>query len=414
MVAANEGRIVIVGAGHAGGTVAAQLRGSGWTGPILLVGDEPHAPYQRPPLSKAWLKGEAGADDLALRGDDFYVEHDIALRLGVRVAGIDPAAHQVLLEGGETLGYDRLILATGARPRPLPLSGATLDGVMTLRTTEDAERLKHALGPGKRLAVIGGGYIGLEVAASARALGSEVFVLERESRLLARVACPALSDFFLEFHRGHGVTFALGAQVSAIQGQNGKVSAVAFHNGPAIPCDVVLVGVGALPNEELARCAGIDCADGILVDECARTSVADIWAVGDCTRRPLPIYGENLVVRLESVPSALEQAKQAAADITGRPAPQPEVPWFWSDQYDLKLQIAGLPIDVDDTLIRGDPKRAQFAVFHLDAQHRVQAVEAVNAPAEFMGGRQLIASRKPVALERLRDMSVPMKQVAHS
>jgi 3-phenylpropionate/trans-cinnamate dioxygenase ferredoxin reductase subunit len=407
-----NGHVVIVGAGHAGGTAAAQLRAWGWTGPITLVGEEPYPPYQRPPLSKAWLKGEADADALALRGDDFYPEHEIALRLNARVTAIDPVQKRVLIEGGEALAYDKLILATGARPRSLPLAGADLAGVFALRSADDAERLKNALGPGKRLAVIGGGYIGLEVAASARALGADAFVIERESRLLARVACAALSEFFLDYHRGQGVTFALSAQVAAIEGDGGKVTGLSFHNGAPIPFDAVLVGVGAIPNEELARCAGIDCADGILVDASARTSVPDIWAVGDCTRRPLPIYGEDVVMRLESVPSALEQAKQAAADLTGHAPPPPETPWFWSDQYDLKLQIAGVPIDVEDTVIRGEPKRAQFAVFHLDKERRVQAVEAVNAPAEFMGGRQLIASRKPVALERLRDMSTPMKAVA--
>ena len=403
-------RVVIVGAGHAGGTSAALLRQYGWTGPITLIGEEPLAPYQRPPLSKAWLKGEANADDLALRSDDFYAEEKIDLRLGVRVERLDTIGKRVLLKGGEAVRYDRLILATGARPRKLALPGAELDGVLELRTAADAEKLKQALGPGRRLAVIGGGYVGLEAAASARALGSEVIVVEREPRLLARVACAALSEFFLDYHRGKGVTFALGAQMEAIEGKDGKVSAIRFANGDPIACDTVLVGVGAVPNQELAEACGLDCADGVLVDQDAGTEDPAIWAIGDCTRRPLPLYGAT--GRLESVPSALEQAKQAAAALTGRSPPAPEVPWFWSDQYDLKLQIAGLPIGVSETVIRGEARRAAFAVFHLDDQRRVQAVEAVNAPAEFMGGRQLIASRKPVALDRLRDMSTPMKVVA--
>jgi 3-phenylpropionate/trans-cinnamate dioxygenase ferredoxin reductase subunit len=404
------GRVVIVGAGHAGGSAAAQLRQWGWTGAITLIGEEPLPPYQRPPLSKAWLKGEATAEDLALRPDSFYVENAIGLRLNTRVSRILPPVRQVVLEGGETLAYDQLILATGARARKLPLPGAELDGVLELRTAADAETLKHRLGPGKRLAIIGGGYIGLEAAASARALGADVFVIERETRLLARVACAALSEFFLDYHRGQGVTFVLGAEMEAIEGRDGHVAAIRFSNGDPIACDAVLVGIGAIPNDDLAREAGLDCADGIRVDSAARTSDPNIWAIGDCTRRPLPLYGA--IARLESVPSALEQAKQAAADIIGRPPPPAETPWFWSDQYDLKLQIAGLPIDVAETVIRGETKRASFAVFHLDAQNRIQAVEAVNAPAEFMGGRQLIASRKPVALDRLRDMSVPMKAVA--
>lgn len=405
-----DGRVVIVGAGHAGGSVAANLRQWGWTGPIVLIGEEPLPPYQRPPLSKAWLKGEAGAEDLELRPASFYAEHTIELRLGVRAERIDRSGHAVVLASGEVIPYDRLILATGARPRRLPIQGAGLEGVIELRTAADAEALKHRLGPGRRLAIVGGGYIGLEAAASARALGADVVVIERETRLLARVACAALSEFFLDYHRGKGVTFALGAQMEAIEGRDGKVAAIRFANGDPIACDTVLVGVGAVPNQELAEACGLDCADGILVDQAARTEDPAIWAIGDCTRRPLPLYGT--VGRLESVPSALEQAKQAAADITGHAPPPPEVPWFWSDQYDLKLQIAGLPIGSAETVIRGETRRAAFAVFHLDDQRRVQAVEAVNAPAEFMGGRQLIASRKPVALDRLRDMSTPMKVVA--
>ena len=405
-----DGRVVIVGAGHAGGSVAANLRQWGWTGPIVLIGEEPLPPYQRPPLSKAWLKGEAGAEDLELRPASFYAEHTIELRLGVRAERIDRSGHAVVLASGEVIPYDRLILATGARPRRLPIQGADLEGVVELRTAADAEALKHRLGPGRRLAIVGGGYIGLEAAASARALGADVVVIERETRLLARVACAALSEFFLDYHRGKGVTFALGAQMEAIEGREGQVAAIRFANGDPIACDTVLVGVGAVPNQELAEACGLDCADGILVDQAARTEDPAIWAIGDCTRRPLPLYGA--VGRLESVPSALEQAKQAAADITGHAPPPPEVPWFWSDQYDLKLQIAGLPIGAAETVIRGETRRAAFAVFHLDDQRRVQAVEAVNAPAEFMGGRQLIASRKPVALDRLRDMSTPMKVVA--
>ena len=405
-----DGRVVIVGAGHAGGSVAANLRQWGWTGPIVLIGEEPLPPYQRPPLSKAWLKGEAGAEDLELRPASFYAEHTIELRLGVRAERIDRSGHAVVLASGEVIPYDRLILATGARPRRLPIQGADLEGVVELRTAADAEALKHRLGPGRRLAIVGGGYIGLEAAASARALGADVVVIERETRLLARVACAALSEFFLDYHRGKGVTFALGAQMEAIEGREGQVAAIRFANGDPIACDTVLVGVGAVPNQELAEACGLDCADGILVDQAARTEDPAIWAIGDCTRRPLPLYGA--VGRLESVPSALEQAKQAAADITGHAPPPPEVPWFWSDQYDLKLQIAGLPIGSAETVIRGETRRAAFAVFHLDDQRRVQAVEAINAPAEFMGGRQLIASRKPVALDRLRDMSTPMKVVA--
>lgn len=403
------GRIVILGAGHAGGSAAAFLRQYGHQGPITLVGDEPLIPYQRPPLSKAWLKGHAGEEDLQLRPQSFYDEHDIALRLGVKAERIDRQARQVVLEGGEILPYDILILATGARARRLALPGGDMAKTLELRTAGDAETLKAGLGPGKRLVIVGGGYVGLEVAASARALGAEAVVIEREPRILARVAHPVLSDFFTAYHRRHGVRFELGAWVEALEGEAGQVRAVRLNDGRRLHCDLVLIGVGALPNQELAAEAGIACDDGVLVDLNARTDDPAIFAIGDVTRRPLPHY--RRLHRLESVPNALEQAKQAAAAITGRPPPAPEVPWFWSDQYDLKLQIAGLPFEVDDLVVRGDPASARFAVFHLKGA-AIQAVEAINAPAEFMGGRLLIGSQKPVSREKLADPAVSMKEVA--
>ncbi len=405
-----SGRIVIVGAGHAGGSAAALLRQYGWTGRITLIGEEPLAPYQRPPLSKAWLKGEADGDSLALRPPSFYAEQSITLRLSTGVAGINTAARMVTLDSGEAVAWDHLILAVGAAARKLPVPGAELDGVLELRTAEDAEKLKNALGPGKRLAVIGGGYVGLEAAASARALGAEAVVIEREPRVLARVACEELSGFFQDYHTQKGVTFEVNAQVQGFVGASGKVSGVQLGDGRTLPCDVALVGIGALPHESLARLAGCACNHGIVVDEAARTSVSGIYAIGDCTQRPLPLYG--LSGRLESVPNALEQAKQVAALLCGRPAPAPETPWFWSDQYDIKLQIAGIPHHAVRRILRGDPAQAKFAVFHLDADNRVQAVEAINAPAEFMAGRLLVGNRKPVAPEKLRDMSVSMKEVA--
>jgi len=402
-------RIVIIGAGHAGGTAAALLRQYSYAGAIALIGDEPIAPYQRPPLSKAWLKGEANADDLMLKDADFYPEQNIDLRLNTRVARIDRAAKTVVLKSGEALAYDHVILATGARARPLPVPGADLAGVLVLRTAADAEHLKATIGPGKRLAIIGGGYIGLEAAASARALGAEAVVIEREPRVLARVACETLSTFFQTYHAAKGVAFELNAGVAAIEGAGGKVTGVKLTDGRVIACDAALVGVGAIPNVELARDAGLDCVDGVVVDADARTSDRAIFAIGDVTHRPMPLY--DRMFRLESVPNALEQAKQAAAAICGRPGPTPEVPWFWSDQYDLKLQIAGVPFDADDIVVRGDPASARFAVFHLKAGVLL-AVEAVNAPPEFMAGKQLIGQRRPVARDRLADTSISMKEVA--
>jgi len=402
-------RVVIVGAGHAGGSVAAFLRQYGHTGPIVLIGEEPLLPYQRPPLSKAWLKGEADADSLALKPADWYAEAGVSLRLGGTVVKIDREARLVHLASGETAAYDALVLATGARARTLDIPGADLEGVLSLRTAADAEQLKSALGPDRRLAVVGGGYVGLEAAASARALGSHALIIERESRVLARVACEVLSTFFQDYHTARGVGFELNAGVEAFEGADGRVTGVRLADGRTVACDVALVGVGAIPNDDLAREAGLDCVNGIVVDGQARTRDARIFAIGDVSNRPLALYDRQ--VRLESVPNALEQAKQVACAIVGRAGPVPEVPWFWSDQYDLKLQIAGLPYDADRIVVRGDVAAAKFAVFHLKGD-LLQAVEAVNAPPEFMAGKQLIAKRTPVSVEKLVDPTVSMKDVA--
>jgi 3-phenylpropionate/trans-cinnamate dioxygenase ferredoxin reductase subunit len=405
----SDAGVIIIGAGHGGGTAAALLRQYGWQGPIRLVGEEPLAPYQRPPLSKAWLKGEADEEALILKPESFYAEAGIELMMDARVAAIEPAAKAVRLATGERFPYDHLIIATGAKPRRLHIPGADLDGVLTLRSAADAEALKAHLGPGKRIAVVGGGYIGLEVAASARYLGAEATVIEKEARILARVACKTLSDFFTRYHQDHGVAFEVAADVTAFEGADGKVVGVRLGDGRLIACDVALVGIGAPPDDHLAAHAGLTCDGGIVVDLEARTADPSIFAIGDVTRRPMPLYGR--MFRLESVANALEQARHAACALTGRPAPAPEVTWNWSDQYDLKYQFAGLPLDADDVLVRGDPDQAKFAVFHLKSGV-IQAVEAVNAPAEFMGGRLLIGQRKPVDPARLADVSVSMKEVA--
>ena len=404
--------IVVAGAGHAGGSAAAFLRQYGWQGPITLVGEEALPPYQRPPLSKAWLKGEADGAGLALRPVAFYAKQDIALRLSTRILALDRAGQRLLLADGGAVPYDRLILALGASPRRLSLPGCALEGVLELRTTLDADRIKAALGPGVRLAVIGGGYIGLEVAASARALGAEAVVIEREARVLARVASAELSAYVTEQHRAQGVTILCGADVEGLEGQAGRVAGIRLRDGALISCDVALIGVGAVPNDGLAREAGLAVAGGILVDERARTEDALIHAIGDCTVRPVPLYGRKL--RLESVPNAIEQAKQAAADLCGRAQPAPEVPWFWSDQYVLRIQIAGLLHEVARTVARRDPATGGVAFFHLAADGCVQAVEAVSASAEFMAGRQMIAKRLPVAAEALADPARAMRELIPS
>lgn len=399
---------IIIGAGHGGGTAAAMLRQNGYAEPIILIGEEPHAPYQRPPLSKAWLKGEVDGDGLLLRPRDWYAEADIDLRTSTRVIAIDRSAKTVALSTDETLNYDKLIIATGARARKLVLPGSDLDGFLELRTIEDAEGIKAWFKPGFRLAVIGGGYVGLEVAASARKLGAEVDVLEREDRLLARVAGPVLSTFFREVHEAQGVKFHFGCAVEGFEGLDGQVSGVRLGDGSVIHCDAVLVGIGAIPNDDLAKAAGLECDNGVVVDAQARTSDPDIFALGDMTQRPMPLYDRS--VRLESVPNALEQARQAAAAICGKPEPKPEAPWFWSDQYDLKLQIAGLPFDVDQIVVRGDPADRKFAIFHL-SQGRVQAVEAINSAPDFMIGKQWLVSRREVDPVRLADTSLSIKEV---
>jgi len=403
-------RVVIVGTGHAGGSAAALLRQYGWQGPVTLIGAEPTVPYQRPPLSKAWLKGELALADLLLRPTTFYPDNGIELRLGCEVVAIDRAAGCVALPTGECVAYDHLILATGCRARPLPIPGNQLEGVVALRTLADANRMRPLLRAGARIAIVGAGYIGLEVAASARSLGAEVVVIEREARVLPRVASEVLSEFFRQRHTDAGVRIITGAAVEAFDDDQQRVAAAHLSDGEAIACDAVLVGIGAVPNEALASAAGLSCDNGIRVDSAAHTTDPAIYAIGDCTHRPMPLYQRTH--RLESVPNALEQAKQVAADLCGRPPPAPEVPWFWSDQYEVRLQIAGLQFDVAETVVRGEPGSASFAIFHLAEDGAVQSVEAVNAPAEFMAGRMMIARRKRVVASRLADVSCSIRELA--
>ncbi len=405
------GHVVIVGAGHAGGSLAAMLRQFGYPGPITLIGEEATAPYHRPPLSKAFLKDEVLAEDIKLRPDSFYHDNDIILRLGTHVDSLDVNARRLGFAGGGEAEYDILVLATGARARHLALPGSDLHNIHRLRTLDDAERLKSQIGPDRHVVIVGGGYVGLEVAASALQLGSRVTVIERESRVLARVASQPLSDFFAAYHSARGVEIVTNAQVEGFDGDDDDyVRAIRLGDGRSLACDAAIVGVGAQCCDQIARDAGIACEDGIVVDDCARTSAEGVFAIGDASWRPLPIYGGRMA-RLESVPNALEQAKQVASLLAGRAPPAPEVPWFWSDQFDVKLQIAGLPLDVDEIVVRGDPDAAKFAVFHFSGG-RLSAVEAVNAPAEFMAGRQYIARGTPLDRAKLANMAISMKEVA--
>lgn len=404
-----DSRIVVVGAGHAGGAFVHQLRQFGHTGPITMVGEESLFPYQRPPLSKAWLKGEADGDSLALRPGTYYETNGIEVRRSVSVSAIDSAARAVDLSDGSRLEYDNLVLATGARAIRLPVPGADLAGVHVLRSADDAEALKARIGQGRTIAVIGGGYIGLEVAASAIALGGSAVVIEREERLLARSGSEPIAAFFRRYHEDKGVAVMLGAQVVGFVGENGVVTGVSLASGEVVACDTALMGVGIRPDDQLAAAAGLACDRGVLVDHRSKTSVDGIFAIGDCARRPMPLYNDVLFSP-ESVPNALEQAKQAAATIVGRAQPAAEVPWNWSDQYELKLQMAGLPFGIDEVVVRGDPALARFAVFHL-SEGRIRQVEAVNSGPEFLAGRQLIASGKKVDVQQLGDPSVSLREI---
>ena len=400
-------RVVIIGAGQAGGQAAYSLRLGGFAGEITLVGDEAAPPYQRPPLSKAYLKGELEAERLFLKPVDYYAEHDVDLITGDAASAIRLGDHEVTLAGGRTLAWDRLVIATGARPRKLALPGADLQGVSELRTLADVDRIRMAAVAGARLVVVGAGYIGLEAAAVGAQLGMKVTVLEALPQVLSRVAGPEIGAFYTRMHREVGTDVRLGVRIEGFEGI-GSVSGVRLAGGEIVPADFVLVGVGVLPNLELAREAGLVCGNGIVVDAAMRTSHPDVFAVGDVAWRPLVHYGRE--GRLESVHNAIEGGKLAAAAIMGLPPPPIEVPWFWSDQFDLKLQTVGLWTGADETVVRGDPGTRAFAVLYLK-EGRVIAVDAVNSPPEFVVGKKLVAAKAKVAPGELVDKSISMKDI---
>jgi len=401
--------IVIAGAGHAAGQTAVSLRQGGFDGRIVIVGEEPYLPYQRPPLSKKFLAGELELERLFLRPERYYAEHDVELQLNTRVATINRTGHKVQLAGGVELAYTKLVLATGTRVRRLAIDGAELPGVHYLRTVDDVLAIRQQFRPGARLVIVGAGYIGLEVAAVAVQAGLNVSVWEIADRVLARVASPELSAFYDRVHREAGVELKLGLPpVTEISGQ-ARVEAVVDGNGQPWPADMVLIGIGVLPATELAEAADLPCDNGILVDEYCQTEDPDILAIGDCTNHPNSLLGQRL--RLESVHNAQEQAKTAAGTLLGKRKPYAQVPWFWSDQYDLKLQIAGLAEPDCDRVIRGDPEERSLAVFHL-RDGRLQAVEAVNSAREFMLGKKLIAAGARFDPAELADSSRPFKEIA--
>lgn len=399
--------VVVIGAGQAASQLVASLRTEGFTGAITMIGDEKHLPYQRPPLSKAFLKGEIAADRLFIKPREFYGEANCTLHLGRSVTAVDRKARQVTLDDGTRLPYTKLVFATGSRVRKLPIPGADLPGCYYLRGIDDVDLIRPRMTPGARLAIIGAGYIGLEVAAVAVKRGLKVSVIEAMPRVLARAASPQISAFFEDEHRKAGVDLRCYVRTESIA-QTGDMLAVSTSSG-IIPADFILVGVGILPNVELAKDAGLEIDNGIVVNQFAQTEDPDVFALGDCANLPNS-FAKDGRVRLESVQNAIDQAKHAALAIVGKSKPYDEVPWFWSDQFDLKLQIAGLSTPTDQIVLRGDPASRSFAAFHLQ-DGTVTAVEAVNAAPEYMMGRRIIAARARVAPERLADKAVPMKDM---
>lgn len=384
--------IVIVGSGQAGAQAVASLRQAKFDGDITLIGSEAHLPYQRPPLSKAYLKGELQKDRLFLRPQEFYESQNVKLHLGDPVAEIARGERRVKTASGAELSYTNLLLATGAPPRRLTCSGGELEGVHYLRTLDDSDLLGAILTGKGAVVIIGGGYIGLEVAAVARAAGREVIVIEMADRVLARVASEPVSKFYQDLHEGEGVEVRCGAAVERLGGDS-RVEAVELANGDVIDCGAVLVGIGAVAETSLAAAAGLDVDNGIVVDDHARTSDPYIWAAGDCTNFPSPRYGRRM--RLESVPNAIEQAKIAAANMAGGDVIYDALPWFWSDQYDVKLQTVGLSEGHDQFVVRGSPGEKKFSVWYLK-DGRLLCVDAINDPAAFALARIAITNNATV------------------
>ena len=397
--------IVIVGAGQAGAQAVDTLRREGFAGRLVLIGDEPELPYQRPPLSKKYLAGELAVDRLPFRHRSFYDEHRVELKLGVRAERLDPRTHRVALAGGEELTYDRLLLCLGAEARRLACPGVELGGVHYLRGIADVAAIQAKTKPGARVVIIGGGYIGLETAATCHKLGCEVTVLEMADRVMNRVVAPSVSQFFSQEHRAHGVNLICDARVVGLEGRE-SVQRVLCADGNHHQTDLLIVGVGCVATTRLASDAGVACDNGILVDEYCRTSDAAIFAAGDCTNHPSPHFGRR--IRLESVDNAFEQAKTAALNMLDRNVAHDRVPWFWSDQFDNKLLIIGLSQGHDRTVVRGDPATRSFSVCYLQ-DGELLALEAVNHSKDYMAARKVISERVRLDPAKLADPSVALK-----
>jgi 3-phenylpropionate/trans-cinnamate dioxygenase ferredoxin reductase subunit len=401
--------VVITGGGQAGFQTAFSLRAEGYQGAITLIGEEPHSPYQRPPLSKAFVLGKQNAAQVLLRPESFYKDRDIQLLAGERVAAIETFEHRVRLASGAAIPYEALVLATGARNRALAAPGAQFDGVCYLRTLGEAIEIKQRIEQAQQVVVIGGGFIGLEIAASARTLDKAATVLETQPRLMARVAAPVVSEFFRRSHESRGVEVLLDARVREIRASQGQAQEIVLDDGAIRAADLVVVGIGIRPRTELAEAAGLPVSNGIAVDEFLRTGDGRIYAIGDCAEYPNPFAGSR--VRLESVQNAVDQAVCVAKAIAGKPAPYRATPWFWSDQFDIRLQMVGLPSGYDRVAVRGQPEDGKFSVFYF-RDSRVCAVDSINRPAEHMAARRLIAIGASLTPEQAADQSVDLKALA--
>jgi len=403
----SDSSIVIVGAGLAGAEAAFALREYGHTGRIVVIGKETWPPYERPPLSKSYLKGDLARDRLWLRPAQLYAEQNIELLLGTEVTAIDRAQRCVHLDTGAVLGYDKLLLATGGEARRLAIPGSELDGVCELKTLDDADRLRAHLVEGRSIVIIGGGYVGMEFAATARQAGCEVTVLETQAMVLSRSLSGVVARHLQTEHEKRGVRVLTRSSVTRIEG-DGHVSAVVLADGLRLPADMVLVSVGNLASDGLARADGVHVDRGIVVDREGRTSDPQVFAAGDCTVSCCE--GFDTPLRLESVQHATLQAKRAAAAMLGQPPGRDEVPWFWSDQFDIKLQMAGLPLPGDAELVRGDPESGRFSVVYQNAD-RVTAIQCVNAPGDFVVAKKMIAERRMFPVELLRNPLVSLRDI---
>lgn len=400
--------VVIVGGGHGGAQTAIMLRTQKFEGSIAIVGDEPELPYERPPLSKEYFAGEKEFERIQLRPAKYWDEREVTMLLGQRVVAVDPAERMVTTHNGTVIGYGKLVWATGGAPRMLPIPGGNLPRVQGVRTRADADAMKAAAETARQIVVIGGGYIGLEAAAVLRKAGKPVVLLEAQDRVLARVAGTDLSRFYENEHRAHGVDLRLGVSVVAIEGDT-HVTGVRLADGEVVPADLVIVGIGIAPAVEPLVAAGAEGGNGVLVDRLCRTSLPDIYAIGDCAAHEND-FSEGLVIRLESVQNANDQANVVARGICGDEAPYHAIPWFWSNQYDLKLQTAGLSAGYDRTVLRGDPATRSFSVVYLKAG-RVIAIDCVNATKDYVQGRMIVTAGLRATPEQLADPDTPLKSL---